>query len=255
MALRTFILDDEPAAVQMLDKMITQLSPELDVVGFSSDPEEAILQIRQLSPDLLFLDIEMPGYNGFQVLQELKDMSFKVIFTTAYEHYAIQAIRCSAVDYLLKPIDPLRLKEAADNALAQIQENLFPMKDLHRLLLQQIQQKKIRKIALPVKDGVSFVPIDEIIVFTARGSYTEVVTMEQTYLVTRNLREYEDLMPGDSFMRVHQSHLVYLDHVKRYINRDGGFLELENGLEIEVSRRKKAAVVNRLMGRDIKGDG
>jgi two-component system LytT family response regulator len=252
MTLRTYILDDDQAAVDLLKEMIHQLSPKLSVIGSSSFPAKAVAQIRQLNPDLLFLDIEMPGLSGFDVLQELSDLSIKVIFTTAYEQYAIQAIRCSAVDYLLKPIHLQRLQEAVSLAQQQIQANLYPMQDIHRLLLQQISYKKIRKIALPVKEGMMFVPVEQIIMFTARGSYTEVVVHGKTYLVTRHLREYEELMPADLFMRVHQSHLVQLEYVSRFVNRDGGFLELENGMEIEVSRRKKTAVMNRLMGRDMK---
>ena len=200
---------------------------------------EGIGLIEKYKPQLVFLDIEMPKMNGFEMLNVIKEKNFQVIFTTAYDQYAIKAIKYAAFDYLLKPIDIEELK----TAVAKIADKETSETKKQVELLQQNMQhpkKQLNKLAVPTLDGLLFYDINDIIHLEANSNYTQIFFNNQTkILASKTLKDFEELLPQDIFFRVHHSHLINLNYIKKYIKGDGGQIELQNGTCVDVSRRKK----------------
>jgi two-component system LytT family response regulator len=209
------------------------------VVACCENARQGIQEIERLQPDIVFLDIEMPVMNGFTMLQQLRNRDFELIFTTAYDHYAIKAIRYSAIDYLLKPVEIDELKTAVDNAI----RNRSGKKNSNQvdMLLDQLKQQQFRKIAVPSNEGIRFLPLDQILYLEANLNYTFIVLTDNSrLLVSRNLKEFEDLLPPGEFIRIHHSHIINRRYVDRYIRGDGGQVVMQNGNVLDVSKRKKA---------------
>ncbi|MFM9911603.1 MAG: LytR/AlgR family response regulator transcription factor, partial [Chitinophagaceae bacterium] len=188
---------------------------------------------------LIFLDIEMPQMNGFEMLNKLTDKNFHIIFTTAYDQYAIKAIKYAAFDYLLKPVDIEELKSAVDK-INKIENN--QTKKQVELLQQNMQHPKklLNKLAIPTLEGLLFYEINDIIHLEANSNYTNIyLTNKAKITASKTLKEFEELLPNDIFFRTHHSHVINLNYIKRYIKGDGGQIELQNGTYIDVSRRKK----------------
>ncbi len=239
--LRAILIDDEPECLRSLAFDIGQHCPEVEILTECSSGKEAIKAIHQHVPDVLFLDIDMPYINGFDLLEMVPPANFSVIFTTAYDQYAIQAFRISAIDYLLKPIDPDALKAAVSKALLLREKG----EAAHQIsfLIQQIkdlESNNVRKVALPTFDGLVFVHMDDILYCKSDGAYSIVYFTDRSKMcISRTLRYLEDALCNFHFFRVHNSYIVNLNHVSKYSKADGGMLILSDGTSVRVSRSKK----------------
>jgi two-component system LytT family response regulator len=241
------IVDDEPNNLTILHNLIREFCPDVKVVGTAANAARAEVVIREMTPELVFLDIEMPYGSGFDVLEKLRPVNFEVVFVTAFSEYTLKAFRYSALDYLLKPISIEQLLEAVHKA----QENIR-LKSFDRRLGSFFENFKrgagdVPKIALTEKEGLIFVPITDIIRMEGSGGYTYVYIKNRARIVsTKNIKEYEDMLPEDKFCRVHKSHLVNIACITRYLRGRGGHLEMEDGSLIEVAVRRKDELVARL---------
>ncbi|MBK7123182.1 MAG: response regulator [Chitinophagaceae bacterium] len=235
------IIDDETKGRTALRAKIQAYCPQIKIIAEASSAQDAILLIQQHKPQLIFLDIEMPRMNGFEMLNALKEKNFYIIFTTAYDQYAIKAIKYSAFDYLLKPIDIEELKIAV--AHIELKESNQTKKQVE-LLAQNMQhpKKQLNKLAIPTLEGLLFFDINDIIHLEANSNYTLIhFTGTPKITASKTLKEFEDILPESIFFRTHHSHLINLNYIKRYIKGDGGQIELQNGNFVDVSRRKKEA--------------
>jgi two-component system LytT family response regulator len=237
--LRTVIIDDEAKAIKALELIIKEYCLELEVVGTAQTVIDGIKIIQSLKPDLVMLDIQMNHGNGFDVLESIPDRTFDVIFVTAYDHYAIKAIRYSAVDYILKPIDIQEFTEAIERVVkdkSRGEKNTGK----YETLFQNLQSSSPSKLAIPISDGIEYIDINEIIRIEAERSYSNVYLIEgRKLLVSRSLSDLQDLLDNIKFFRTHKSHLINLDHVKKFLRNDGGYVEMADGERVMISRRKK----------------
>lgn len=233
------LIDDEAKGRLALREKISAYCPQIEVLAEAASGEEALVLIRKYNPQLIFLDIEMPRMNGFEMLNELAEKNFHIIFTTAYDQYAIKAIKYAAFDYLLKPIDIEELRAAV--ARAADKENNQTKKQAELLLQAMLQPKKaFSKLAIPTLEGLLFYDTADIVHLEANSNYTTIYLINKTKITaSKTLKEFEELLPEDIFFRTHHSHLINLKYIKRYIKGDGGQIELENGSFADVSRRKK----------------
>ena len=240
MPIRTILIDDEANNNESLHFLLGKYCPDLEVTGTAENIIAGEELIHETNPDLVFLDIEMPYGNGFDLLNKLSNHNFAVIFVTAFDKYAIQAIRYAALDYLLKPINITDLKNAVEKAISHIRE-----KDINRQissLLTNLREPSPgnQRLALPVMDGLVFEKLENITHLTASGNYTHVFTKDrQKYLVAKTLKDFEDLLPLSLFCRIHHSSIINTSFIKKYIKGRGGYIELEDGTTLEVSARKK----------------
>jgi two-component system LytT family response regulator len=208
---------------------------------------DALHAIRQYTPDLLFLDVEMPGMNGFEMLEQLPAVNFEIIFTTSYDQYALKAIRFSAIDYLLKPIDEAELKTAVQKVIRRSQK---PIAEQLEILLQKINQPStpVNKIALPTMEGFQMIKIDSVISCESDSNYTILrLKHDKKIVVCRNLSDIEELLEEHSFARVHRCHLVNLNEVEKFVKGEGGYLIMSDGSMIDVSRNKKDYLLKKIL--------
>lgn len=239
--LRAILIDDEPECLRSLSLDLKQHCQGVEILAQCDNGKEAIKAIHVHNPDVVFLDIDMPYINGFDLLEMVPNVDFEVIFTTAYDKYALQAFRISAVDYLLKPVDVDALKEAVEkvrilrekgNTSRQISFLIQQIKDL--------ENNNVRKIALPTFDGLEFINLNDILYCQSDGAYSYVHFLDGNKLyISKTLRYLEDALCNFHFFRVHNSYIVNLNHVKKYSKVDGGLLVLSNGEKVRVSRSKK----------------
>ena len=237
--INAIIIDDEAKGRLALREKILTYCPQIKIIAEATNGQEALMLIQHHKPRLIFLDIEMPRMNGFEMLNELPDKNFHIIFTTAYDQYAIKAIKYAAFDYLLKPIDIEELRSAVAKFTAK--ENDQTKKQVE-LLQQNMQQpkKQLSKLAIPTLEGLLFYDIGDIIHLEANSNYTNIYLVDKTKITaSKTLKEFEELLPEAIFFRTHHSHLINLNYIKRYIKGDGGQIELQNGSFVDVSRRKK----------------
>lgn len=233
------IVDDEAKGRLALREKIAAYCLQIQLVAEAANGKDAIQQIQQHKPQLIFLDIEMPRMNGFEMLNALAEKNFHVIFTTAYDQYAIKAIKYAAFDYLLKPVDIEELKTAV--AKIDERENIQTKKQVE-LLNQNLQEPKrqLSKLAIPTPNGLLFYDINDIIYLEANSNYTNIYMANAVKITaSKTLKEFEEMLPSLHFFRTHHSFLINLNCIKRYIKGDGGQIELQNGAYVEVSRRKK----------------
>jgi two-component system LytT family response regulator len=238
MMLTAIIIDDEKKGRIALRGKLEDYCPEVTLMGEAADGAEGLQLIRARKPDIVFLDIEMPRMDGFEMLRQLADKDFHIIFTTAYDQYAIKAIKYAAFDYLLKPVDIEELRAAIE----RVQEKTQKQTDGKLEVLQQNLQHKhpLGKIAIPTLDGLLFFNLSDIIHLEAQSNYTTIhFSNHPKLLASRTLKDFEDLLPTDMFFRTHHSHIINLQYIKRYIKGDGGQIEMQNGNYVTVSRRKK----------------
>jgi two-component system, LytTR family, response regulator len=239
------IIDDEPQNITVLKELLKQHCPGVIVTGEAMNAAEAIQVIRKTQPQLVFMDVEMPETNAFGLLNQLMSINFETIFVTAFETYAFQAFKYSAIDYLLKPIDIEDLTTAVEKAVTRIREKNTSRKP--DFFQNQLPGYTFSKIALSTADGLAFYSITDIICCTAKGGYTEVDFVNDKSLVTAGtLKEFEEMLPVDVFCRVHNSYLVNLNYIRKYFRGKGGYIEMTNGKTIEVSQRKKDEFLGRL---------
>lgn len=245
--IKALIVDDESRGRQTLFNLLKENCPEVEVLEMCDSAKSAVESIEKNQPGLVFLDVEMPQQNGFALLESVRNINFDVIFTTAHSHHAIKAIKFSALDYLLKPIDIDELRAAVDK-VSQKKSQVQQHNNIEFLLQNAKGTKKFDKIALPTTDGFVFVNINEIVRCEASGSYTLFYfDKKESLLVCKNLKEYEDLLSDMNFFRVHHSHLINLSGIQRYIRGDGGQVVMQDGSVIEVARRKKEQFLHKLM--------
>jgi two-component system LytT family response regulator len=235
--LTAIIIDDEPKGRLALRQKLKDYCPDVTVTGEAGDGEEGLRLIEQLQPGIVFLDIEMPRMSGFDMLLRVHQQNFHLIFSTAYDHYAIKAIRFAAFDYLLKPVDIEELRTVIQRIRASEQNDNTAMRI--EVLAHNLKHT-LNKIAIPTMDGLLFFNIGDIIHIEAQSNYTVFSFVNRQKLtVSKTLKEFEDLLPADLFFRPHHSHIINLQYIKRYIKGDGGQIELQNGEYVDVSRRKK----------------
>ena len=243
---KALIIDDEESTVNVLQLLIKKNVPEIDEVFTAIGAHEGLQMIQQCNPDLLFLDIEMPYMSGFELLENFPSYSFQVIFVTAYDHYAIKAIKYSALDYLLKPIDIEELQSSIHRFL-ESNEDYKQQYELLKNIMYNIQVPSADefRLALPTKEGVHFLQPADIIRCEAVGNYTKFfVSGGKTYLISRTLGEYDTLLSPHQFIRTHKSHLVNKKFIS-FIDHDG-FAVLKDSSRVEVSRRRKEEVMEAL---------
>lgn len=241
--LRVLLIDDEQRATDALRLMIVKTIPEIDEVMVCNDSREAAEKIHQFQPGLVFLDIQMPHMNGFEVLEKIPNKNFKIIFTTAYNEYAIQAIRYSAFDYLLKPVDMEELQSAVRRFVDE-KEDYRQQYDLLKNIMHNMSARSSEefRLALPTKEGVHFLLPQDIIRCEAVGNYTKFFTTSgKSYLISKTLGEYDTLLTPQQFIRTHKSHLVNKKFIS-FIDHDG-FAVLKDNSKVEVSRRRKEEVM------------
>ncbi|HSF45097.1 MAG TPA: LytTR family DNA-binding domain-containing protein [Chitinophagaceae bacterium] len=245
--IKAIIVDDEPLCCQSLQLLLEQNCPDVDVVGTYNNGLSALEGIKSQHVDLVFLDVEMPRLSGFEMLEALGSISFKLIFTTSYDKYALNAFRVSAIDFLLKPIDRRELVVAVEKVRSATDAL---NKQQVELLLQKINQpsKPLMKIAMPSIEGLEMVPIENILYGESSDIYTYIfLKNNKKMLVTRSLKEMEELLEEHSFIRVHRSFLVNLNEVERYVRGDGGYVMMSDGKMIDVSRSKKEELLKKLL--------
>lgn len=232
--LRAVIIDDESTAINALMLLLDKHVNFVNVSGATTDCAEGIAMIEEHRPEIVFLDINMPDMSGFSLLKQLRYKDFDLIFTTAYERYAIQAIKHHASDYLMKPVDMEELVQAMKNIRETREGKHGSNAGKPRRL------EYTGRIGLPVKEGLVYQPVADIIRIESDGNYcTFYTTGARKYIVSKNIGEYEELLPAGEFFRAHKSHLINIQKVKKYIRTDGYFVEMEDGSMVEIARRKK----------------
>ncbi|MEO6405718.1 MAG: LytTR family DNA-binding domain-containing protein [Ferruginibacter sp.] len=241
------IIDDEPNALVVLQRLLEMHCPQVHVVAAVSSSKEGLGKIRELKPSIVFLDIEMPQMNGFQLLSKLDTINFHLIFTTAYDQFAVKAFRFNALDYLLKPIDAGELKKAvakANEKSALLPQQLGQVSEL----IQEAEKGGLpSRVAFPHSKGYRLISLSEIVYCESESNYTVLhIENEPTFTVCKTLGEVEEILGTIYFLRVHRSFLVNIKKIKEFIKSDGGFLVMENRSEIPVSRNKKSELSDAL---------
>jgi two-component system LytT family response regulator len=237
--LRAILIDDEQRGINTLKLLIEKFVPEVKIVAETTEAEKGIELIDNYRPEIVFLDINMPFMNGFEVLEKLEFKKFNLIFTTAHEEYALKAIKNNALDYLLKPIVADHLKLAIEKVKKQIETKQQP--DFSKVLLELNKNNKSR-FPISIKDGTDYVPLDDIIRLEADSNYTKIFLVNgKTGLNPKTLKEYEIMLceDGDHFMRINHSHIVNLKHISKFIKEDGGIIVTKDNQRLVLSKNKK----------------
>jgi len=245
--MKAIIVDDEPYCCEVLSTLLQTYCPQVKVTAYYTSSKEALVAIQKQPPDIVFLDVEMPNMNGFQLLEHLPAINFNLIFTTSYDQYALKAFRWSAIDYLLKPIDHEELEKAVNKVVKQSQ---WPANQQLELLLEKWKQPStaISKVALPTMEGLQMIAVETIISCESDSNYTIFrLKNKQKIIVSRTLKDIEEMLYEYSFTRVHHSYLVNINEINKYVKGEGGYLEMSDGSTIDVSRSKKEALLNKLL--------
>lgn len=238
--IRTVIIDDEPMARETISEMLSTYCEDVAVVGQAGDVRNGVEMIKKTRPDLILLDIQLTDGNGFDVLKKLNTYHFKVIFITAYEDYAVKAFKFSAIDYLLKPIDPSEMSEALEKVRVSIEKENLSLKLKALFENMDSNNREPKKIVLKTANNVYLVNLADIIRCQSDKNYTHFyIRGHETVVVSKTLKEYDDILSDYNFFRVHQSHLINLSHIKRYEKGDGGYLVMADDSVVPVSFRKK----------------
>lgn len=242
--IKAIIIDDELHCIETLSILLKEYCPEVELIEQCRSAKKGLEAIAKTKPNIVFLDIEMPVMNGFEMLENLSDIPFAVIFTTSYDQYAIKAIRFSALDYLLKPIDPNELK----NAIKKVEEQRhMPMAEQFQMLLKQVNGKNsgFNKIAVPTAEGFELIAADQVLYLEASDNYTHLFLKNKSKIVAcRTLKEMEEqIQDFNFFIRVHNSYMVNLNEVKKYIRGEGGYLVMSDESSVNVSRSRKDSLM------------
>ena len=244
--IRTVIIDDEEDARSTLRAFIGQYCPKVEVIGEASGVQEGYRTIMAHDPELVLLDIQMEDGTGFDLLEKIRTPKFQVIFCTAFDEFAIKAFKFSAIDYLLKPIDPDELIEA----ISKVNDSPEPPHERVDMLLDHRQNGYSDRITLSSQEGFTVVKLQDIVRLESDSNYTRFfLTNGEKTIVPRSLKEYESILPEAQFFRTHQSHIVNMDHVKKYIKEDGGYILMDDGSEVLVARRRKEEFLAFLTGK------
>ncbi len=246
--LKAIVVDDELSSLQNLQQKLTEFCPDIKILATAQKPEDAIVLIKQHKPDVIFLDIEMPRMNGFRMLDEMDTIDFDIIFTTAYNHYAVEAIRISAFDYLTKPIAISDLQHAVERLAKHRQ---LHTKDKLGVLKNSLNSSKSQdeKIAIATGEGMEFITINTILHIESSSNYSKIYLQNgKSMVVTKLLKDFEDMLLPYRFYRIHNSHLINLKYIEKYLKGDGGQVRLTNGTVIDVARRKKEEFLKLIAG-------
>jgi len=242
------LVDDEIDSVKILERLLKEYCPEVVIVGVADGVESGIKVMQETRPDIVFLDIEMKQGNAFDLLNRLMPFNFQVIFVTAFDNYAIKAFKYSALDYLLKPVDIDDMKNAVEKAKARMNGNVFY--NQMKLLLHNIENYQIsqQKIAIPTIDGMTFISIREIMRCEAETGYTYIhVDSGSKILATKTIKEYEEMLPSTLFYRIHNSHIINLEKIKKYQKGRGGHVVMDDGSCLEVAIRRREEFLSKFM--------
>ena len=243
--IKAIIIDDEQDCIHSLEFELREHCKNIDVVKTCMNAKEGIKAIHKYDPNVVFLDIDMPVINGFELLELISDINFEIIFTTAHDKFAVQAFKVCALDYLLKPIDPVDLVKAV-HKLQESQEK--KTKNQVQFLLQhldELEQNNVKRIALPTMEGLQFIYLNDILYCESDGAYSLLhFTQEKKLLISKSLRYLEEILCEYHFFRVHKSFIVNLNYVVKYTRGAGGSLTMNNGAEIRVSRSKKEELLS-----------
>ncbi|MFD2919866.1 LytR/AlgR family response regulator transcription factor [Terrimonas rubra] len=243
--LTAIIIDDEPDNVKLLALQLKKYCPEVLLLATCTDSAGGLTAIKEHDPDLLFLDIEMPGMNGFELLEQLGNFSFQVIFVTAYDQFAVKAFKFSALDYLLKPIDAHELKAAVAKATANPKINKQQLQLLQKELSPGAKVLP-QKIALPYQNGVVFTDLGNILYCEARDNYTMFYLADgKQHLAAKTLLSVQEILEERNFLRVHRQYLVNLDHIHKYVKGENAYLVMQNQVNIPVARNQKERLAER----------
>lgn len=239
--LKAILIDDEESNLSSLKEKLTAYCPQVQIAALCDNATKGIETIDRLHPDIVFLDIEMPVMNGFIMLQQLAYKNFELIFTTAYDHYAVKAIRCSALDYLVKPIEIEDLKAAVSKA-EEKRTHSYPNPQIELLMEQLVSKKNApSRIAIPSTEGLQFIKTEDIIYLEASVNYTNIFCVNsKKFLVSRTLKDFEDMLPPQTFLRIHNSYIINKNFAEKYIRGEGGQVVLSNAVVLDVAKRKKA---------------
>jgi two-component system, LytTR family, response regulator len=243
--IKTILVDDEANNLQFLQSLLKDNCPSLQVLETANTAADGLMMIQELHPQLVFMDVDMPGMTGFEVLKKLEPLSFEVIFVTAYNQYAMEAFEYNAVAYITKPIVTEKLVAAVEKAIIKIEEKKYTEHIFS--LLENVQQKNEHdKIALPTLQGLQFVKLSQICYVESSGNYSNFLLADNSkIMVSRQLGEYEKLLPADNFVRIHDKHIINLTCIKEYIKGSGGEVILENGARLTVAARRKDELLSR----------
>jgi len=246
--IRTVLIDDETDSIRVLQKLLETYCPQVEVVGTAEGVETGLEVIQATHPDLLLLDIEMTQGNAFDLLNQLRPLTFQVIFVTAFDNYAIRASKYSAVDYLLKPVDIDELVSAVRRVAERSQQrNII---DQMQVFLDNMGTYSLaqQKMAVPTVDGLIFINLREVVRLEAKSSYTQInLENGEVLMATRTIKDYEDILPEALFCRIHNSHIINLQKIEKYHKGRGGYVILEDGSEIEVASRRRQEFMRRLL--------
>ncbi len=246
--MRAIIVDDEPAGISVLKKMLVMNCKQVEVIATCTDANEGKRKINELNPDLIFLDVQLPGKNGFEMLTELDANDFQVIFVTAHIRHIPRSLPSDTADYLLKPIDENQLTEAVQR-VEKKQQGKTNSKSREGLLY-NLQKKALpneMKLCVPTFKGFAVLKLEDIIVCVAEKNYTIIhLKDKKPIIVSRPLLEYEKILEQASFLRIHRTYLINLQHVMEYHRGEGGVVIMSNGTEVEISRRKKELFLSKI---------
>lgn len=242
--IKSVIIDNEKKSRKTLSNFLQKYCKTVEVLGEADGVATGIELIKDKQPELVFLDIEMTDGTGFKLLESFDDIQFSVIFITAYSAYAIKAFQISAIAYLLKPINPQELIEAIDKYQKEI-----GLKGIHNKLEVLLgNQSSIKKIAFPTSEGIELVKLNQIVHCEADDNYTSIfLANDKRIVVSKTIKEYDTMLSDFGFFRIHQSHLVNLDYITKFNKNDGGYVVLENGKKLPVSRRNKQEFLEKLL--------
>jgi two-component system LytT family response regulator len=238
--INVIIIDDEQQARMLLKNMLLELEAGIQVLAECGDLPNGIKNIRKLKPDVVFLDIEMPGHSGLEILDFFNEdeIDFEIVFTTAYNEFALQAFKLSAIDYLLKPIQPELIREAVNRVISKYNktENILKFSALK----QNLDVDNTKKIAVAIGQSIKFIDIDTIVFIKAEGAYSELVLKDESkILVSKNLKHFEDVLTiSKNFIRVHKSYMINTQYVSEYVKSDGGYLILKEKYEVNITHDK-----------------
>jgi two-component system LytT family response regulator len=246
--IKAVIIDDEIDALESLSFELSHYCPQVSVLKQFNDPTQAIPFLQSEEIDVLFLDIEMPGMSGFELLSQLKKIEFEVVFVTAYDQFAIRAFEFNAIDYLLKPVQKDKLIQAVER-IAKHQSSSLDKSTLKAIMTNIYSQttERNKNIALPTSEGFAFVKVDDIVYVQAESNYCWVYTSNDTkYLLSKTLKSIEEMITSSQFIRVHQSYIINLDYAIKYVRGQGGYVVIKNNVQIPVSRSRKEELLSTL---------
>jgi two-component system, LytTR family, response regulator len=239
--LKAIIIDDEPDSITLLKLQLARHCPQVEVISTYTTSLDALRNIELSAPELLFLDIEMPVMNGFELLEKLMPLDFRVIFVTAYNQYALKALRFNALDYLVKPIDTDELTDA----IAKAEKNAKPTTTQFSLLQNQMRGGQITKIAIPAANGISFVDLNEIVYAEANNNYLKIILTDgRNFMIAKTLKDVQEVLEESHFLRIHRQYIINLNHVKHF-NKNDSILTMNNKAELPVARNQKDNLIEK----------